>query len=80
MAGLGSLGYLFMVWKGWRLSDFLYVTRGSLNETLGGVTSGTRLLGFRLGCWAAGPGQDSDGLLLAPWQAAQACGLHSQTA
>lgn len=46
--GVGGAAYVYMrVFKGWRLSDLMYVTRSSLTRSLSSVTSGETLTEIR---------------------------------
>ena len=42
--GVGGAAYVYMrVFRGWRLSDLMYVTRSSLTRSLSSVTAGETL-------------------------------------
>ena len=46
--GVGGAAYVYMrVFKGWRLSDLMYVTRSSLTRSLSSVTAGETLTEIR---------------------------------
>lgn len=49
-AGLGTVAYL-VVWKGWRLSDFFYVTRRQMKQGMSMLSDRASLGGKREGAW-----------------------------
>ena len=41
--GVGGVAYVYLrIFKGWRLSDLMYVTRSSLSRSMSSVTAGRR--------------------------------------
>ena len=48
LAIAGGLGYLYVRFRGWHLTDFLYVSRASLKESLSSVTTGACHLSWKL--------------------------------
>lgn len=43
--GAAGAGYVYLrIFKGWRLSDFMYVTRSSLSKSISSVTAGAVFL------------------------------------